>query len=463
MSSEKKVKKAGKKWKEILEEPPKVSATELMRDHDYMGTLAKQGGSIKTWHDRLCILHQGKLYYYVSQKDTKPKGMINIQGLTCEGVELSNYKKKYGIKIISPHRTYYLACEDMNEQERWIKEINNSSMRNSDYRLHVVDPDSTEDCTFHDLQKAIDQAKDGDHIVLRSGIYKLNETLMVKKPLTIRGVYPDMDLVHICSCEGVKTIMKIDAWNENLTVQELEKQRLLGIDRNVVCVEHLTLTQNASKDTILFYENTSCLEVVSGICKLDHVVIRGGYGNGIVVNNRLRKKAEAPVNGVTTTTMTSNSGTSSSSTDAPIHTSDENQLQLDQAAQHSSNSSSSSPSSDMPVKKPPIEPTKLMVSECHIECNKIHGIKFCDDSQGEISKSIFQKNEGHAIICMNDSDVKIERSVFSNHSKNAIYLQSTKTITVFKNKMHANGLAGKAHIGVAADAAPCASEENEFL
>jgi len=32
-------KKAGKKWKEILEEPPKVSATELMRDHDYKGTL----------------------------------------------------------------------------------------------------------------------------------------------------------------------------------------------------------------------------------------------------------------------------------------------------------------------------------------------------------------------------------------------------------------------------------------
>lgn len=55
--SEKKVKKAGKrsqcicvvyryfvtflgkKWKDILEEPPKVSASELMRDHDYMGIL----------------------------------------------------------------------------------------------------------------------------------------------------------------------------------------------------------------------------------------------------------------------------------------------------------------------------------------------------------------------------------------------------------------------------------------
>lgn len=48
MSTEKKVKKAGKKWKEILEEPPKVSATELMRDHDYMGTLV--GFFVKKLH-----------------------------------------------------------------------------------------------------------------------------------------------------------------------------------------------------------------------------------------------------------------------------------------------------------------------------------------------------------------------------------------------------------------------------
>lgn len=411
---------------------------------------------------------RGKLYYYVSQKDTKPKGMINIQGLICEGVELA--KKKYGIKIISPHRTYYLACEDNNEQERWIKEINNSSMRNSDYRLHVVDPDLSEDCTFHDLQKAIDQAQDGDHIVLRSGIYKLNETLVIKKPLTIRGVYPDMDLVHLCSCEGVKTIIKVDAFNDNLTVQELEKQRLLGIDKNVVTIEHLTLTQNASKDTILFYENTSCLEVMSGICKLDHVMIRGGYGHGIIVNNRLNRKQKSNNGTAMTAVKATNSESKESfsfslslTTNGDGNHSHHDQAQSPDIRSISSSLSSSSLPSDMPVKKPPIEPTKLIVSECHIECNKIHGIKFCDDSQGEISKSIFQKNEGHAIICTDDSDVKIERSVFSNHSKNAIYLRSTKTITVFKNKMHANGLGGKAHIAVAADAAPCASEENEFL
>lgn len=406
----------------------------------------------QTWLQFIYI-HRGKLYYYTSQKDTKPKGMINIQGLICVAAEL-NYKKKYGIKLISPHRTYYLACEDEEEQERWIKEINMSSARNSDFKLHVVDPSfGSEDCVLHDIQKAIDQANDGDHIVLRSGVYKLPDTVYIRKPITIRGVYPDSDLVSIQAAVASKTIFKVDTFNENLTVQEMEKQRLLGSDR-CVYIEHVTLCQNAPKDSILFYETTSCLELNSGVCKLDHVIIRASYGNGITVTNRLYTP---PV--TSTATPPATNGMSSTPTNGTMTVSTSNVTAPPTVESTSSNGEGTSQNT---VKRPPIEPTMITISECHIDSNKCNGVIFHDDSKGEISKCIFQQNLGHALMCKDSSDVKIEMSVFSNNAKNAIYLESSKTITVYKNKMQRNGFGGKSHIFVATDSPPCASEENEF-
>ena len=343
--------------------------------------------------------------------------MINVQGLTCEAATL-NYKKKFGIKIISPHRTYYLACEDETEQEHWIKEINNSSLRNSDYRLHVVDADQSEDATFHDIQKAIDMAKDGDHIVLRSGVYKVPDTIVIKKPVTIRGVYPDHTLVSICSADNSKPILRVDNFNENLTLQQIEKQKL-SEGGGFVKFEHLTLTQNASKDSIVFYEAVSCLEVVSGKCSVDHVNICAAHGCGISVKNRMYSKS------LPATT---------SGNESPV-----------------------------PGKKPSHEPTQVIITDCYIQENKIHGVKFDDNAVGEITKCIIQKNDGYGLLCLGESEVVIQRSVLSHHSKNAIMLDSSKTISIIGNKLQANGQGGKNHISQSEKSAPCASEKNEFL
>ncbi|KAL9657452.1 hypothetical protein ABK040_016720 [Willaertia magna] len=415
----KRAKKASKKYKEQLEVPPKVSASELMLDHDFKGTLSKQGGSIKTWHERLCILHQGKLYYYASSKDTKPKGMINVQGLTCQAAEV-NLKKKFGIKIISPHRTYYFACDTENDQDRWIKEINNSSARNSDYQSHVVDCDNEADVKHHDIQSAIDYAKDGDHVILRAGIYIVNETILVKKSITIRGVYPDSTLVTILGQECVsKPIFKIDTFNENLTVQ---------LKNDIVSFQHLTIT-NQAKDSILLQENVSCVEILSGKCNFNEVCINGSRGCGIEVKNRLFEKLSL---------LSENNSTST-------------------------NNNATSTNNNNFVKPKGYQSSECTLTSCTIEDNKFHGIKFQHDTTGDIKKCIFQRNEGYGIYCTDESLLKIEKNVFSDCKKGAIYVDTSKSITIEFNKMHNNGNQGKDHIRQSTRAAPTITQKNDFL
>lgn len=85
--------------------------------------MTKQGGSFKSWKKRLCILHSGRLYYFVKETDSVPKGMINIIGLSCDHVKnkaLVN-DRPYGLRIISPHRTYYVCAKSEDEANKWCK------------------------------------------------------------------------------------------------------------------------------------------------------------------------------------------------------------------------------------------------------------------------------------------------------------------------------------------------------
>lgn len=90
-------------------------------DYDYMGYLMKQGGSFKSWKKRLCILHTGRLYYYKKKTDILPKGMINVTGLTCDHVldDKLVSGRPYGLKIISPHRTYYVCADSQEDADLW--------------------------------------------------------------------------------------------------------------------------------------------------------------------------------------------------------------------------------------------------------------------------------------------------------------------------------------------------------
>ena len=86
-----------------------------------MGYLMKQGGSFKSWKKRLCILHTGRLYYYKKKTDILPKGMINVTGLTCDHVldDKLVSGRPYGLKIISPHRTYYVCADSQEDADLW--------------------------------------------------------------------------------------------------------------------------------------------------------------------------------------------------------------------------------------------------------------------------------------------------------------------------------------------------------
>jgi hypothetical protein len=79
----------------------------------------KVGGSFKSWKKRLCILHSGRLYYYVKKTDTVPKGMISVTGLLCDRVDGLVNGRPYGLKIISPHRTYYVCAKNDEKANQW--------------------------------------------------------------------------------------------------------------------------------------------------------------------------------------------------------------------------------------------------------------------------------------------------------------------------------------------------------
>lgn len=86
------------------------------------GYLTKEGGSIKTWKKRWCVLKNGALHYSKSQ-NSGDLGIIRLDTAGAIGPTDLRKNKKFCFTIESPVRTYFICAPNEKEKEAWIREL----------------------------------------------------------------------------------------------------------------------------------------------------------------------------------------------------------------------------------------------------------------------------------------------------------------------------------------------------
>ena len=105
------------------------------------GFLTKEGGSIKTWKKRWCVLKNGTLSYSKNQVSSSSVSSLCVpQSLTvtqqsssdlgCIQLEqardikvASQRKKKNCLSIETPARTYFMCAENADSRDEWVREL----------------------------------------------------------------------------------------------------------------------------------------------------------------------------------------------------------------------------------------------------------------------------------------------------------------------------------------------------
>ncbi|GAM28828.1 hypothetical protein SAMD00019534_120040 [Acytostelium subglobosum LB1] len=88
---------------------------------DKQGFLTKEGGSIKTWRKRWCVLKNGSIYYSKNANSCE-LGTIHLKNVT--NVVQSQRKKKNLFEVETPDRTYYMKATSPDEMQSWINILN---------------------------------------------------------------------------------------------------------------------------------------------------------------------------------------------------------------------------------------------------------------------------------------------------------------------------------------------------
>lgn len=84
------------------------------------GWLTKQGGGVKSWKRRWCVLKDGFISYFKEAEDTTPLGAIPLEG--CNSVTM-HHAKTFCFAVTTPYRMYLLRAESMDQAESWISAV----------------------------------------------------------------------------------------------------------------------------------------------------------------------------------------------------------------------------------------------------------------------------------------------------------------------------------------------------
>jgi hypothetical protein len=84
------------------------------------GWLTKQGGGVKSWKRRWCVVKDGFISYFRDSSDSQPLGAIPLEG--CSSVTM-HQAKTFCFAVNTPYRTYLLRAESLDQAETWIKAV----------------------------------------------------------------------------------------------------------------------------------------------------------------------------------------------------------------------------------------------------------------------------------------------------------------------------------------------------
>jgi hypothetical protein len=109
-----------------------MSYKTVVRGHSRAGPLNKMGGTnAKKWAMREFILNDFLLFYYATQSDKEPKGIIRMDHAVVEKCDLASMGRRFGIKIVmvqgpSTGRDYFLEAISEQEQSDWVNSLEQS-------------------------------------------------------------------------------------------------------------------------------------------------------------------------------------------------------------------------------------------------------------------------------------------------------------------------------------------------
>ena len=93
----------------------------------YSGWLTKQGGSIKTWKKRWCVLKDNELWYYKNEGDVKEQGTIVLDGYTIDE-DVGKVKQPNAFRLFHPdQRTFFLSAETVKAKGAWVRVLRSST------------------------------------------------------------------------------------------------------------------------------------------------------------------------------------------------------------------------------------------------------------------------------------------------------------------------------------------------
>lgn len=91
------------------------------------GELNKQGGKVKNWHKRWCVLTSKAIYYFKSvgkpKNESVPEGEISL--IESDYKECKSSKKKHLFSLVGDGRVYYLTASNETELKDWTDKIEN--------------------------------------------------------------------------------------------------------------------------------------------------------------------------------------------------------------------------------------------------------------------------------------------------------------------------------------------------
>jgi len=99
-----------------------MDAAAANREFFKEGKLRKEGGSIKSWKYRWCVIEDNHLLYYKNDKKRELKGSISLKVVSKIGPV--NYKKrKFCFEMVTPDRDYHITATSNEEMEAWVEAL----------------------------------------------------------------------------------------------------------------------------------------------------------------------------------------------------------------------------------------------------------------------------------------------------------------------------------------------------
>mmetsp|Transcript_6443 Transcript_6443/g.19522 ORF Transcript_6443/g.19522 Transcript_6443/m.19522 type:complete len:1618 (-) Transcript_6443:166-5019(-) len=138
----------------IIAMPTKVQLSD--REIQKAGWLHKQGGKVKSWKKRWCVVSNTLLYYFRHPDDQEAAGSIPLDASSVVFAE-DRTKKKYCFEVSTRFRNFFLYAENELEMASWMDVIKTAS-NNQDNAKGA----RTANDTFHELTRVLQDMQQSD-------------------------------------------------------------------------------------------------------------------------------------------------------------------------------------------------------------------------------------------------------------------------------------------------------------